>query len=216
MDRLPEFLIPSRDGATRLTKRERTRRQLVAAAIATFSVRGIAETSIHEIAEAAEMTPGTVYNHFGTKADIVNAVAISIAQSMRERSAAARAKLVLGAEQIAAGCRRYLELAKGSPVWALLILDVAAANPVFRQTIENFVLYEIRLGIRRKEFRVASEAAALDMVIGSTMEAMRRIALGEVSPRHIKAVTTMVLCGLGLPLKRARQIAGKPLPLFDA
>src|SRR5512132_1734157 len=123
MQSLPDILRIG-DDRPRLPKRERTRRQLIAAAIAMFSEHGVAQTTLQQIAAAAGVTKGTVYNHFGTKTEIVQAVALSIAQTIRERSAPARAVLETGAEQMAAGCRRYLGLAQSSPAWALLILEV--------------------------------------------------------------------------------------------
>lgn len=215
MQPLPEILR-IRDEPPRLPKRERTRRQLIAAAIATFSAHGVADTTMQQIAVAAGMTTGTVYNHFRTKAEIVRAVALSIAQTIRERSAPARAVLETGAEQMAAGCRRYLGLAQSSPAWALLILDVASLDPTFRKTVTGFVLTELRRGVRRKEFTVVSEAAALDLVIGATMEGMRRIALGQANRQHAAAVAASILRGLGVGPARAQRISTKPLPLFDA
>jgi AcrR family transcriptional regulator len=215
MQFLPDVLRV-RDEPPRLPKRERTRRQLVAAAIAAFSEHGVAETTLQQIAVTAGMTKGTVYNHFRTKGEIVQAVAVSIAQAIRERSSPARAVLETGAEQMAAGCRRYLGLAQSSPAWALLILDVASVDPTFRKTITGFVSTELRRGVRRKEFSVASEAAALDLIIGATMEGMRRIALGHAHRQHAAAVTASILRGLGVAPARAERISSKPLPLFAA
>lgn len=213
MKPLPNVLR-SRDAPPRLPKRERTRRQIVAAAIDVFSEHGTADSTMMQIAAEAEVTAGTIYNHFRTKAEIVRAVAVFIAETIRERSAPARAALGSGAEQIAAGCRRYLRLARDSPAWALVILDVASVDPTFRKTIGGFVATELRRGMRRKEFAVVSEAAALDLVIGATMEGMRRIALGQARPRHEASVTAMILCGLGIGPAEARRLAAAPLPLF--
>ncbi|MCA0245953.1 MAG: TetR family transcriptional regulator [Proteobacteria bacterium] len=215
MKPLPDIL-QTREEPLRLPKRERTRRQLVAAAIAAFSRHGVADTTLQQIAVVAGMTKGTVYNHFATKADIVQAVALAIAQTIRERSKPARAALASGAEQMAAGCRRYLDLAQGSPAWALLVLDVASVDPTFRKTIASFVQIELRRGLRQKEFSVASEAAALDLIIGTTMEGMRRIALGRTHRQHAAAVTVSILRGLGVAPARARRISMKRLPLFAA
>ncbi len=212
---LPDILR-TRDEPPRLPKRERTRRQLIVAAIATFAKHGVAETTLQQIAVMAEVTKGTVYNHFQTKADIVRAVALSIAQTIRERSAPARAVLETGAEQMAAGCRRYLGLAQTSPAWALLILDVASVDPTFRRTITGYVRTELRRGLRRKEFSVVSETAALDLIIGGTMEGMRRIALGQAHRRHAAAVTASILRGLGVRPARAQRLSTKPLPLYAA
>ena len=213
LERLPDLLQPAPPG-TRLSKRERTRRLLISSAIQAFSARGVAATSLPEIAATADVTVGTVYNHFRSKAEIVSAVAVEIAETIRARSAPGRAQLKTGTEQMAAGCRRYLGLAESSPRWALLILDVASIDPAFRKTITGFVATELRKGRRSGEFTVDSEAAALDLVIGATMEGMRNIALGTARKGHAAQVTTAILRSLGVPLEKARRAASQPLPLF--
>ena len=215
MKPLPDILR-SRDAPRRLPKRERTRRHIIAASIAVFSEHGTAETTMVQIADEAGVTTGTIYNHFKTKTDIVRAVAVSIAETIRERSAPARATLATGAEQIAAGCRRYLGLARSSPAWAIVILDVASVDPTFRKTIGGFVRTELRRGLRQKEFTLVGEAAALDLVIGATMEGMRRIALGAAGMQHAAAVTAAILRGLGVNPAKARTLATRPMPLFGA
>jgi AcrR family transcriptional regulator len=215
LQRLPEIFAPSPVGGARLTKRERTRQQLIASAIAVFSARGVAEATMHEVGTAAGVTTGTVYNHFRTKVDLVNAVAVTIAETIRQRSAPSRALLKTGAEQMAAGCRRYLGLAEASPQWALLVLDVASVDPIFRKTIAGFVRTELRRGLRSGEFSVDSEDAALDLVVGAAMEGMRRIASGRARKGHSAVVIAMILRGLGLSPSRASQVAKRPLPLFN-
>jgi AcrR family transcriptional regulator len=215
MQSLPDILPIGEDRA-RLPKRERTRRQLIDAAIAMFSEHGVAQTTLQQIAAGAGVTKGTIYNHFETKTEIVGAVALSIAQIIRERSAPARGALDTGAEQMAAGCRRYLGLAQSSPTWALLILDVASIDSTFRETITGYVRTELRRGLRRNEFSVVSEAAALDLIIGATMEGMRRIALGQAHRQHAAAVIASILRGLGVGPARAQRISATPLPLFAA
>lgn len=206
MRQLPEYLTV-RSEPTGLAKRERSRRQLIAAAIAVFSSNGVAETTLRQVAVAAGVTTGTVYNHFRSKPGLIKAVALSIAETIRENSAPSRALLSTGAEQVAAGCGRYLGLAQSSPAWALLVLDVATVDPTFRKTISDFVLAELRLGLRRKEFNVASEEAALDLVIGASMEGMRRIALGRARPRYRAELVATILRGLGVAPSRAKRVA---------
>lgn len=213
LERLPDILQPD-PVRTRLPKRERTRRLLIAAAIKVFSARGVAASAVPEIAAAADVTIGTVYNHFRSKAEIASAVAVEIAKTIRARSAPGRAQLTSGTEQMAAGCRRYLGLAESSPSWALLILDVASIDPAFRKTITGFVATELRKGVRSGEFAVDSESAALDLVIGATMEGMRNIALGTAHKAHATQVTAAILRSLGVPPARARRVASQPLPLF--
>ncbi len=213
LEPLPNLLQPTPPGA-KLAKRERTRRLLIGSAIKAFSARGVAETSLPEIAAIAGVTVGTVYNHFRSKAELVSAVAVEIAETIRARSAPGRAQLKTATEQMAAGCRRYLGLAESTPRWALLILDVASIDPAFRKTITGFVATELRKGLRSGEFTAGDAAAALDLVIGATMEGMRNIALGTSRKGHATRVTEAVLRALGVAPAQAREIAARPLPLF--
>src|SRR5688572_23629605 len=68
-----------------LPKRERTRAQLVDAALKVFSARGVAASTIQEIADVAGMTTGTVYNHFKTKDELLREVALHLAGTLCER-----------------------------------------------------------------------------------------------------------------------------------
>ena len=52
-------------------KKARTRALLQEHALRLFRDQGYAETSIEQIAEAAEVSPTTVYRYFATKADLV-------------------------------------------------------------------------------------------------------------------------------------------------
>ncbi|MFX8653243.1 TetR family transcriptional regulator, partial [Acinetobacter baumannii] len=65
--------------------RERTRRQLIDAAIRVFAEKGVANSSIQEIAVAAGVANGTFYNHFPTKEAVMEAVAVQTARILSER-----------------------------------------------------------------------------------------------------------------------------------
>ena len=217
MEALPaEIGDPLAIGGVRLPKRERTRRQLIAAAIRVFSARGVADATIHEIAAAAEMTAGTIYNHFRSKDEVVHRVSLWIAETLCHRIAESYADIREGAERMAIGNRRYIWLAARSPAWALLMLDVGAAAPHLVGKISADALADLRLGVRQKAFRIASEAAAMDLITGTVSQAMRSVALCQAPPRHDSAVAATVLRGLGLPFELAQQVARRPLPDLPA
>lgn len=52
----------------------KTRQLLIEAAIVEFSTRGVASTTLTDIAEAAGVTRGAVYWHFSSKSEIFNAI----------------------------------------------------------------------------------------------------------------------------------------------
>lgn len=53
---------------------QQTRQQLIEAAIGQFATRGVANTTLTDIADAANVTRGAIYWHFTSKAEIFNAI----------------------------------------------------------------------------------------------------------------------------------------------
>ena len=196
----------------RLPKRERTRRQLLAAAVSVFSARGIAGATMQEIGATAEMSTATVYNHFSTRDEVVHAVAAWLAETMCTAIAESYDHIGQAAERMSIGNRRYIWLAEQSPSWALLLLDVMDAAPAQLLRILEYPLGDLRLGLQQKSFRIAGEAAAMNLIGGTVSQAMRSVALGAAPPGHGVAVATTVLRGLGVPFEKAAQIAARPLP----
>jgi AcrR family transcriptional regulator len=66
--------------------RRTTRRQeLIEAAVAVFSTKGVSASSVDDIVRAAGVAKGTFYLYFTTKDDAVNAVASSMVEAVAER-----------------------------------------------------------------------------------------------------------------------------------
>jgi AcrR family transcriptional regulator len=202
--------------AARAPKRERTRRQLIEAAVRVFCARGVAAATLQEVAHVAQMANATVYNHFATKDALIEGVAVWLAERLCRRIADSCARVGEGSERMAIGNRRYLWLADVAPAWAALLLDVAAASPSLFATVRAYMLADLRLGIRQKAFNVTTEAAAADLVGGTITQAMR-MRIADLAPKnHAAAVTTMVLVGLGMSRADAAAVVRRPLPPLAA
>lgn len=218
---IPHLPAPLADALTLvaagLPKRERTRAQLLLAAIQVFAARGVAAATMQEIAAVAGMTTGTVYNHFSTREEVVQQVGLWLAHALCQRITDSQQDIPEGAERMAIGNRRYLWLAEQSPAWALLLLDVAAAAPEqLLQKVQAYALADLRLGVKQGDFHIVSEAAAMDLINGTVTQAMRSIALGLAPPNHATAIATTVLRGLGMAHKPAQAVARRPLPPLQA
>lgn len=195
-----------------LKKRERTRRQLLEAAVQVFSARGVASASIQEIAAVAGMANGTVYNHFETKEDMVRGVAYWLADTLCSCIDESYRHIPDGAERMAIGNRFYIGLAEEAPAWALLLLDMAMVSPELQRELGKYPLADLQLGMRQKRFRISSEAAAMDLIIGTVGQAMRSVAVGAAPAGHGTAVATAVLRALGMEFAEAQAVARRPLP----
>lgn len=195
-------------------KRERTQAQLIQAAVKVVAARGTAAATIQEVAQVAGVTTGTVYNHFASKEALFERLAITLADSLCRAIDESYTHITDAVERMAIGQRRYLWLAAVSPAWTLMLLEVLSAAPAVLQEIQKYPLADLRLGVRQKKFKVASEAAAMDLINGVGVYAMRRIALGLAPPHHDVACATLVLRALGVPADEAAEVTRRPLPDF--
>jgi TetR/AcrR family acrAB operon transcriptional repressor len=65
---------------------EQTRRSIMAAALDTFNMRGIASTTFEHIAEAAGVTRGAIYHHFADKQALLAAIREDVSLPLIDRA----------------------------------------------------------------------------------------------------------------------------------
>lgn len=73
-------------GSRRERKKAAIRAQIIATAVDLFSRRGIADVTVDQIAEAADIGKGTVYNYFATKEDIVVAFMVDLENRVQAKA----------------------------------------------------------------------------------------------------------------------------------
>src|SRR6185295_1475727 len=99
--------------ASRIERTEETRTRIERAALKHFVEQGIAETSIRDIAEAAGMSLGAMYNHFESKEELAWLLFINgwneIGMEMRRRASAETTLLAKMKAMIEYVFRRYDE-----------------------------------------------------------------------------------------------------------
>jgi AcrR family transcriptional regulator len=97
-----------------LGRAEATRAALLAAAARVFAAAGYADANVHEIVGHAGTSVGTLYHHFGSKAELYVELYLDYQSRQQHRSARAFRAAAAGAEADAmalflAGTRAYLE-----------------------------------------------------------------------------------------------------------
>lgn len=116
---------------------ERRRTQILEAARTCFRERGFRQTTIEEICAEARMSPGALYRYFGSKSDIVAAIAIDAragAEAMLDRLTTAEG-LIHGLAEMA---RAFFETFEGGD--AALLADIqaeAARDPLLAQALRQ-------------------------------------------------------------------------------
>jgi AcrR family transcriptional regulator len=105
---------PAGRGAARPRRAEVTRAALLTAAGAVFAASGYADASVDEIVEQAGTSVGTLYHHFGSKADLFVRLYLDYQSRQHHRSARAFRSAVADGESdpmalFLTGTRAYLE-----------------------------------------------------------------------------------------------------------
>ena len=152
-------------------KAKRTRAAILEAASRTFAAKGYRGTTMADIADAAEVSLGTVYQYFHDRADVVTALVRAALRQMERRSdiewrvGEGRA----GLERVITGfVTSYAEHASMARVWEevtfidddLLALRRALGR-VFTESVERELVRARRAGTIRRDIDPVAAARAL-------------------------------------------------------
>ena len=210
--------MPSTAAARRPTTRarDRTQRLLIDAAVRVFARKGTGAAAIHEVAAEAGVSNGTFYNYFRTREELVAAASLSLAERLFAEITASARDVTDPAERLAIGARRFILRALEERTWGAALLRVWASSPVWVGYTAAPLRDDLRLGKRRRRLRYRAEAAAVDLVQGTVLAAMRTVLEGRAGADHASVVAAMLLRGLGVDADEADAIARKPLPPIPA
>lgn len=204
----PASTAPAEQG-----KRARTRQQLLDAAMGLMATRGLQEVSILELAQAAGVSNGTFYNHFDSREALLEAVALRMAEGLATDLRPLFSRTPDPAARVALATGRFMGkvLADADFGWALLRL--IGTHHQMSSLISQYILTDLREGERLGRFRYASEAAALDLLLGTLLAGMRSVLEKRAGPAHFAHIAEITLCGLGMKAAEARKLSKLALPV---
>jgi AcrR family transcriptional regulator len=193
-------------------KRERTRRQLVEAAVRVFAERGPGAGPIHEIAAEAGVATGTFYNHFRSREEVLDAVAAHLADSLSDAVVASFEGRDDPAEFVAIGIRTFVDHARVDPSWARALLRLIGSSEGVGPRLRENVTADLQAGIDAGRFRIESLTVAQTVVLGLGALGIQAVLDGSAEPDHAQHVAAAALRALGVPRREAERIASRPLP----
>lgn len=104
-------------------KRDRTQAALLDAAIAVIARKGMEAAKISDMTDTAGLANGTFYNHFATKDDILQKVALKIAMEVSRRLDMDMEGIEDGPLRMVMATTRFVHLMLDTPDWAAVLLD---------------------------------------------------------------------------------------------
>lgn len=194
-----------------LSKRERTRKELVAAAERLVAAHGLDALSIDEITQEAEVAKGTFYTHFTDKDDLAATVGKAIRVELEDKITATNEGVSDAAIRMANGLSSMFAFAIARPVRARALLRLVPGIVDPDTPINAGIRGDIAMGAKAKRFTIASVNAATVATIGIAMSAGMRLS-DETRrvPEPIAFATELVataLVALGLRQTEASRLA---------
>jgi AcrR family transcriptional regulator len=207
---------PSRRASIGLEKRERTRSNLIAAAYRVFARKEADAVTIDDIIAEAAVARGTFYNYFQTREEVLTAVAATLSDRLNHTLWAQSADIEDPAERMAIAIRQFLHQAMRDRTWGWAIVRSGLVAAPLSETIKRGVTTDLVEGIRLQRFQIENQQAAIDLILGTGLMAMRTILGGHSPPDYPEQITKLILTTLGITAIEANTIAFKilaPLPV---
>jgi AcrR family transcriptional regulator len=174
---------------------DETRRRIVEATARLHAERGIAETSMKDIARAAGVSVGTVYHHFPTYPDAIDACGAWTAEHVPAPTEAIFAGAGTRAERVARLAEALFDYYERVPALASVRRDqelAASLGQFVAQEADNrLVLCARALGTGKRDRQAALAAALVDLDV---YRALRR--QGFTTSRAAAHIAALLNCWL--------------------
>lgn len=199
--------------------RERTmnsvQRRISEAALRLFAQKGSPDVSVSELADAAGVARGTIYNNLESPERLFETVAAELADEMNDRVVATYEREPDPAVRLATGVRLYVRRAHEEPHWGRFLVHFGMSSASLRRVWTGSPLRDLMLGIEKGRYAVSEDRAqaALGLISGSTLSAILMVVEGVQTWRDAGSETAeLILRALGVEPSEARAIASAPLP----
>jgi AcrR family transcriptional regulator len=189
-------------------RRARTRARIISAALRVIAERGPKAPVIDDFIKAAGVAHGTFYNYFTSIEQLLDAAAKTLEDELILSIEAEMGALEHPVERLSTGVRLWLRWAADDPTWCGFIVRSRFRGPL----VERQLTSDLERGAAAGALSFASVEVARDLVVGSVLEAMRRITAGPVPTSYADDVAALILRGLGLNARTINRLLGRPIP----
>jgi AcrR family transcriptional regulator len=187
------------------------------AALRLFAEKGSAQITVSELAQAAGIARGTIYNNLEAPDLLFQSVAAQLADEMHQRVVASFGGVPDPACRLANGIRFFIRRAHEEPHWGRFVSRFAFSNEALQGLWNGPPMRDVLLGMSlgRYDFRVEQLPSVISLIAGSVLSAMFLVLEGHNTWREAGSDTAgLLLRGMGLPAQEARDIANSELPLL--
>lgn len=185
------------------------------AAMRLFAEQGTTQASVTELAQAAGLARGTIYNNVQNLDALFEEVATALGDEMHGRIVASFAATDDPALRLARGMRFFVRRAHEEPHWGRFIVRFALTASAMRAMLAGPPAQDLRDGLARGRysFRPEQLEAVIGFVGATTLAAMSLVLNGEKTWREAGSdAAEMMLRAIGVAPEEALALARSELP----
>jgi len=185
------------------------------AAVRLFAQRGTTQASVSELAQAAGVARGTIYNNVANRDSLFEEVAVAVADEMHARVDASFRNLEDPAHRLARGIRLFVRRAHDEPDWGRFIVRFAVTTASLSAMLSGQPARDLKAGLEggRYRFREEQLTSVVAAVAAATISAMSLVLDGEKTWREAGSdAAEFTLRAIGVPIDDARALASAELP----
>lgn len=192
-------------------------RRLQRAALKLFAETGVTRVNISELAEAAGMARGTVYNNLSNPDNLFTEVAAQLSAELNDQIAGSFRQIPDPAQRLANGIRYFIKRAHEDPHWGRFICRFGLSTESLQQIWAGQPVKDLQEGLEKGRYVFQPEQlpSVVSLVTGTVLGAILLVLDGRKTWRDAGSdAAQLVLTAIGVPREEARALACMELPLL--
>jgi len=187
------------------------------AALQLFAERGVTQVNVSELAQAAGMARGTVYNNLPDLDGLFSQVAAQLSSEMSERIAVSVRALPEPAQRLANGIRYFVRRAHEEPHWGRFICRFALGDAALKDIWAGQPAADLLEGLESGRFGFSKEQlpSVIGLLAGAVLGAIYLVLEGQKTWREAGSdAAELFLVAIGVGRDQARMLASSDLPVL--
>lgn len=196
-------------------RRRRNQQALIGAAYDVISANGVDAATIQDIADAADIGLGTVYNYFSSKDALVVAVMDRLMDDMALRIETVTDTFSDPAQVYAFGVRTVMDAATTDPRWRWLTKSPDVLADAMIRCFGPYAVRDIQNAVKAGRYHVEDAELTWYQAAWAIVGVCGAVSEGRLDPGKITDAVINLLRMVGISSEEAREIAGRkhpPLP----
>lgn len=185
------------------------------AALQLFAERGVTQVNVSDLAQAAGVARGTIYNNLSQPEALFENVAAELAAEMDRRVTSSFTLTLDPAARLANGIRFYVRRAHEEPHWGRFLCRFAFNNASLQKLWGGPPVADVLAGLQKGRYRFRPEQlhTVVTLIAGSVLGAIFLVLDGHKTWREAGSdAAELVLIAMGIAPGEARTLATTDLP----